>query len=639
MLFKSIQLPERKFKRIKSDNFRDIMPYFPQDVQATHTSNESDLLSLLDDLTNGSLQTNEKYNVLNLMKQKSQKGYLSLLDDEEFIQEIVGTVIDSISNMSMSNQKLLEEEIMAADQSIIDKLRRNLNSDQVVYDTLHFKGVHVPLQQVLTRSTPSLKSFESLMETVQSKRDLIQVAPQILNLLQQWTSGQQQMEVQQTNDEEHSQVMRLWDHLVESFQKVDQSNTKITSDNIVNWINQSSHFLDGQDQAQQELTESSVIRSFQSLIEGVQSEQDLIKVAPQILSLLQQWPSGQQQMEVQQTSDKEHSQIIRLWDHLVESFHKVDQSNSKITSDNIVNWISQSSHFQGGQVAPEQMLIEQAAVIRSFESLMETVQSDQELIKVAPKILNLLQQWTSEHQHINGEQTITEVKQEQSKVLRLWLGLVDSFHKRQKFATKQLYNENAKVTSRDIVKWLKQSLHTSEMTQNASNNLYKGTFSSSTMTPVEQYVIHIQQHASRVPLEQQLMNQFRQVVQTNQFPSLNYGVNQLSIALRPENLGDIFVRFIETNGEMTVKILVTSQVTKQAMEANLHQLKNMFSPHQVIIEKQDNEFEQFVKDDHLFKEKNKDNLSEQQTEENNDQDDEADDKQAQDFHQILNEKV
>src|SRR5699024_11536505 len=113
------------------------------------------------------------------------------------------------------------------------------------------------------------------------------------------------------------------------------------------------------------------------------------------------------------------------------------------------------------------------------------------------------------------------------------------------------------------------------------------------------------QHASRVPLEQQLMNQFRQVMQTNQFPTLNYGVNQLSIALRPENLGDIFVRFIETNGEMTVKILVTSQVTKQAMEANLHQLKNMFSPHQVIIEKQDNEFEQFVKDDNLYKNINK----------------------------------
>jgi flagellar hook-length control protein FliK len=57
--------------------------------------------------------------------------------------------------------------------------------------------------------------------------------------------------------------------------------------------------------------------------------------------------------------------------------------------------------------------------------------------------------------------------------------------------------------------------------------------------------------------------------------------------LRPDNLGEMMVRFTQINGEMTVKILVTSQAAKEMLESNIHQLKNMFSPHQVAIEKQE----------------------------------------------------
>ena len=37
---------------------------------------------------------------------------------------------------------------------------------------------------------------------------------------------------------------------------------------------------------------------------------------------------------------------------------------------------------------------------------------------------------------------------------------------------------------------------------------------------------------------------------------------------------------------MTVKITVMSQVAKEMVDKNLHQLRHLFSPHQVVVERQ-----------------------------------------------------
>ncbi|HLR14534.1 MAG TPA: flagellar hook-length control protein FliK, partial [Bacillota bacterium] len=54
-----------------------------------------------------------------------------------------------------------------------------------------------------------------------------------------------------------------------------------------------------------------------------------------------------------------------------------------------------------------------------------------------------------------------------------------------------------------------------------------------------------------------------------------------------EQLGEMTIQLVKIDGEMIAKITVSSQATKSALESNLHQLKNMFAPHQVLIEKQD----------------------------------------------------
>src|SRR5699024_1026662 len=67
----------------------------------------------------------------------------------------------------------------------------------------------------------------------------------------------------------------------------------------------------------------------------------------------------------------------------------------------------------------------------------------------------------------------------------------------------------------------------------------------------------------------------------------NNGMNQLSIALKPQNMGDMMVKFTQMDGEMTVKIIVSSNMTRHMLESNIKELRHMFSPHQVVIEKQD----------------------------------------------------
>src|SRR5699024_7038317 len=106
------------------------------------------------------------------------------------------------------------------------------------------------------------------------------------------------------------------------------------------------------------------------------------------------------------------------------------------------------------------------------------------------------------------------------------------------------------------------------------------------MSKIEQYVIHLNHTQSGSSVEQQIIDEFQKIMQTSKLLSQPNGRMQLSLSLRPENLGDVMIRFVQIDGEMAVKITVSSQAAKEILEKNLHQLRNVFSPHQVVIERQ-----------------------------------------------------
>jgi len=269
-----------------------------------------------------------------------------------------------------------------------------------------------------------------------------------------------------------------------------------------------------------------------------------------------------------------------------------------------------------------------------FQSLLSSIQSERDLAHVAPKILKLLEQWSHIADKFVAEEHSTS---EKSRMYQLWNELTTTFHKRHQLASGQTYNRTAKVTSADIIKWLQPLITKNLITHISAVGTEQNFQPSLSMSPLEQYVIYMNANDNSQTIEQQLMNQLRQVIKNSQFLSPNNGVNQLAMALKPDNLGDMFVRFIEMNGEMTVKITVSSQATKKMLEANIHQLKNMFSPHQVVIEKQEIDFDEIVKEDALAKEQNNDEEQQPSEDEEKQQDHQSEAKE--DFQKILDEKV
>lgn len=152
---------------------------------------------------------------------------------------------------------------------------------------------------------------------------------------------------------------------------------------------------------------------------------------------------------------------------------------------------------------------------------------------------------------------------------------------------------------------------------------------------IQQYIIYTQQtNTDNEMVQKQLLDQFQQIMVKSNFLQRGNGINQLMVRLHPEQLGDITLKLTQVNGEMTVKMIVSSQATKDLLEGNLQQLRHMFSPHQVLIEKQDSS--------NLLAHSEEMNLAEQYDEENS-QDEQnsfseehgGENEEATDFHQLL----
>lgn len=100
----------------------------------------------------------------------------------------------------------------------------------------------------------------------------------------------------------------------------------------------------------------------------------------------------------------------------------------------------------------------------------------------------------------------------------------------------------------------------------------------------EQLVFHLKQ-ADQMPEQasEELIQKLEQAVKFSGILSDRNGLKELSIQLKPGNLGDLQVKLVRENGDITVQILATSKQAKDLLESNISSLKHMFSPHQVTI--------------------------------------------------------
>ncbi|AVQ99047.1 hypothetical protein OBCHQ24_08515 [Oceanobacillus iheyensis] len=357
------------------------------------------------------------------------------------------------------------------------------------------------------------------------------------------------------------------------------------------------------------------------------SDQDtLTKSIQPALSLIFQSGEEKNNGEKIRLTEEEQEKLMDLLTILMESENNQEKLEVGMKLDEMMNLPPLFNEFV-------QLLSEVAPVLSQ-------ITSKEDAEKAAPKLLQLLQQWTSLQKKAGaanrGDAVLNLMKKDGTSLQGVWKDLIQSFEKRNQMATKHQYNTDSKVTSSDIAKWLSSALEQHAQptlkTEGLSNT---ASVISGPMSQVEQLVIHVNSTQSTKSPDKQLLEQFQQLIQSSKFAAKSNGTTQLSISLRPENLGDMMVKLTQINGEMTVKILVSSQATKEMMEGNIHQLRNMFSPHQVVIEKQD----MAVQQSQNLQEEQDNQHSDQQQDRSGDtrQDEEshAEDDFATQFHELL----
>jgi flagellar hook-length control protein FliK len=230
------------------------------------------------------------------------------------------------------------------------------------------------------------------------------------------------------------------------------------------------------------------------------------------------------------------------------------------------------------------------AIFKQAKEIIGKIENGHNLPKAAVSLLKLLEQWTTLTKKLPDNQVLETLlpgkHSEETSEQAIWRELVKSFQKRNQFVANQQYKGDAKVTRHDVTKWLQHVL-TDQTRADSVSPQQPPTAASMPMSKVEQYVVYINQSQGSQTVDQQLIEKFQQVMKSSKFLAPNNGTSQLSISLKPENLGEMMVKLTKINGEMMVKIMVASQAAKDMLESNMHQLKNMFSPHQVVIEKQE----------------------------------------------------
>lgn len=230
-------------------------------------------------------------------------------------------------------------------------------------------------------------------------------------------------------------------------------------------------------------------------------------------------------------------------------------------------------------------------IIGKAKDILQTIQTSDDIEKNSKALLKLLEQWSNLTQkHGTSSNSFIQsafANSEDSDELTIWKDLVKTYQKRTQLAQNKQYHANAKVNRSDVKKWLHQLMSNSQHTGDKLVAHHSAGFQTIPMTQTEQYVIHVDEVKQPDLQGKQLINQFQKIIHSSRFVTNINGTNQFSVSLQPENLGDLTVKLTQINGELTAKILVSSHAAKEMLEANIHQLKHMFSPHQVVIERTD----------------------------------------------------
>ncbi|RWZ60490.1 hypothetical protein EQV77_04130 [Halobacillus fulvus] len=150
------------------------------------------------------------------------------------------------------------------------------------------------------------------------------------------------------------------------------------------------------------------------------------------------------------------------------------------------------------------------------------------------------------------------------------------------------YKQQAPVRAEDVAKWIAQTVEKTAKTGETVTAKSISPHQPMPMSKVEQFVIHINQTESNQNQQKQLIQEFERVLKNSRLFMNKAGGSEIHLKLRPAHLGDIQIKMVQMNGEMTARILVSSQAAKDMIETNMNQIRHLFSPQQVVVERQEN---------------------------------------------------
>src|SRR5699024_6474392 len=276
----------------------------------------------------------------------------------------------------------------------------------------------------------------------------------------------------------------------------------------------------------------------------------------------------------------------------------------------------------------ESKIIQLFTQIQSVMNFMNRGESPE---KIARMFLPLLNEWTSmskQHSKETLNQFATKfLIPEDVEILK---NVQELYEKRTHFQSKQMYRENATVTSSDVAQWIKAALNQNqdyEQTHRVISTLNNEPITVLRISVVNQQAIHQLDSVQRIDAE--MSTKIANIIKQHMLLQNRGPMQSLSMVLTPEHLGRLQVNFSQVDGEMIVRIIASSSYAKEMLESNLHQLKHAFSPHQVQVVRGD---DTLIEDDVLPQqeeqnEEQQETHDEQQEEQNEEQQETHDEQQ------------
>ncbi|SFF70503.1 flagellar hook-length control protein FliK [Halobacillus alkaliphilus] len=198
--------------------------------------------------------------------------------------------------------------------------------------------------------------------------------------------------------------------------------------------------------------------------------------------------------------------------------------------------------------------------------IKDVIQSISQISNQVPE-----EKWTSMLSKLTEQGTEFENK--------LFRGLWHTYQNRQ--TVPPGYQRLSPINGKEMGKWISQYIE--------KHTDHSGTSISSLQTMpisrVEQHVIQVHQNQSSSSVPNQFMKELERILQSSRWFTSKPGSMEMQLRLKPNNLGEMMVKFAQINGELTVKIIASSQAAKEMLESNMGQLRHMFSPQQVVVEK------------------------------------------------------